>query len=156
MKKTVALAFGLAATALGLSAPAVAQNDVALSSDVKVERTTVENGQSRTTLAAPEGVVPGDRLLFTTSYANGGSAPAENFVVTNPLPSAVKLAETDEKFEVSVDGGKTFAALDTLSVADPEVGNRPAELGDVTHIRWVLARVAQGESGTLSYYGIVR
>ena len=156
MKKKVALAFGLAATALGLSAPAVAQNDVALSSDVKVERTTVENGQSRTTLAAPEGVVPGDRLLFTTSYANGGSAPAENFVVTNPLPSAVALAETDESFEVSVDGGKTFAALDTLSVTDPEAGNRPAELGDVTHIRWVLARVAQGESGVLSYYGIVR
>ena len=156
MKQKVALAFGLAVIALGLSAPAQAQNDVALSSDVKVERTTVENGQSRTTLAAPEGVVPGDRLLFTTSYANGGSAPAENFVVTNPLPSAVRLAETDESFEVSVDGGETFAALDTLRVADPEVGNRPAELGDVTHIRWVLARVAQGESGTLSYYGIVR
>ena len=156
MKQKVALAFGLAVIALGLSAPAQAQNDVALSSDVKVERTTVENGQSRTTLAAPEGVVPGDRLLFTTSYANGGSEPAENFVVTNPLPSAVRLAETDESFEVSVDGGETFAALDTLRVADPEVGNRPAELGDVTHIRWVLARVAQGESGTLSYYGIVR
>ena len=156
MRKKVALAFGLAVTAFGLSAPAQAQNDVALSSDVKVERTTVENGQSRTTLAPPESVVPGDRLLFTTSYANGGSSPAENFVVTNPLPSAVALAETDESFEVSVDGGKTFAALDTLSITDPEIGNRPAELGDVTHIRWVLARVAEGESGTLSYYGIVR
>ena len=156
MKQKIALAFGLAVAAIGLSAPAQAQNEVALMSDVKVERTIIENGISHTSLAAPEGVVPGDRLLFTTSYANNGSSVAENFVVTNPLPTAVKLAELEDNFEVSVDGGQTFAALASLSVADPEAGDRPAELGDVTHIRWVLARVAQGESGTLSYYGIVR
>jgi uncharacterized repeat protein (TIGR01451 family) len=156
MNKKLALSFGLACMTLGFSAPATAQNDVALSSDVKVERTTVENGQSRTTLAAPEGVVPGDRLLFTTSYANGGSAAAENFVVTNPLPSAVRLSELDDSFEVSVDGGETFATLDRLAVPDSDAGRRPAELSDVTHIRWVLAQVAPGESGELSYYGIVR
>lgn len=145
-------ALSLAAMA---SVPAVAQDRVALDSTVQVERQVSENGASRTVLSPPEGVVPGDRLLFSTSYANRGGEVAENFVVTNPLPTAVRLAE-DGDFDVSIDGGKTYARLSDLSVNDGELGPRAAEPRDVTHIRWTLASLAPGADGTLSYYAIVR
>ena len=44
-----------------------------------------------------------------------------------------------------------------LDVVDVDiVGNRPAVLADVTHIRWVLKRLDPGARGTLSYQAIVR
>lgn len=146
----------IAGLALSLSAPAAAKDTVALSGKVQVERTVVENGETKKVLVAPEGVVPGDRLLFTTSYENAGSDTVENFVVTNPLPSAIRLADADTAFDVSVDGGKTFGELATLQIDEPETGPRTAEPRDVTHIRWTLESLEPGAKGKLNYYGIVR
>lgn len=138
-----------------IAVPASAQDKVALDSNVQLERQVTENGATRAVLSAPVGVVPGDRLLFSTSYANNGKAAADNFVVTNPLPAAVRLAE-DGEFDVSVDGGKTYAPLADLTVSDGGPAPRAAEPRDVTHIRWTLASVPAGATGTVSYYGIVR
>lgn len=146
----------LAGLALAVSAPAAAKDTVALSGKVQVERTITENGETKKVLVAPEGVVPGDRLLFATSYENAGSEAVENFVVTNPLPSAIRLADADPTFDVSVDGGKTFGNLASLQVDEPEKGLRAAEARDVTHIRWTLKRLEPGVKGSLNYYGIVR
>lgn len=146
--------FVIAATAI--SAPALSQEGVALESSVKVERTVTEDGEVQTVYAEPSGVLPGDRLLFATVYRNGSATAVDDFIVTNPLPPAVRLAEFDQAFEVSVDGGSTFGDLAGLQIVDAELGIRPAEVNDVTHIRWKLSRVEPGAEGRLSYYGIVR
>ena len=148
--------FPMAVAGLFMATPATAEGLVDLSSKVNVERNVIENGVSTLRLAEPEDVVPGDRLVFSTSYRNDSGEAVQNFVVTNPIPSAVALLQDDASFEVSVDGGKTYASLASLSVSDGEASMRPAEPADVTHLRWTLASIAAGQSGTLTYHAIVR
>jgi len=151
------IALAAAATALA-SAPALAGADaVSLSSDVKVDKVVVENGKETHVLTPPQKVVPGDKLVFSTQYHNNGASPVDSFVVTNPLPAGVAyLAEDAANALVSVDGGKTWAALEKLTVADGKGGTRPAQAADVTHVRWSIAVIAPGASGSVSYHAIVR
>ncbi len=142
-----------------LAAPLSAQDQaISLSGDVKHEKTSVDAaGETRTELVEPNTIVPGDRLIFGTDYTNSSSEAVENFVVTNPLPDAVRLApDADAALIVSVDGGQTFGALSELSVSAEDGSTRPADHADVTHVRWMLASVAPGESGRLEYPAIIR
>lgn len=149
-----------AAALLAISAPAAmaqASQPIELKGDVKVVKIVVENGKEKKVLSEPKVVVPGDRLIFSTGYRNNGAETVRDFVVTNPIPGGVMLApEGAGEHSVSVDGGKTWGKLASLSVSDSEGKMRPAQAGDVTHIRWVLAEVAPGAQGTLTYNAIVR
>ncbi len=144
--------------ALAFAAPAMAaEQPVELHGDVKLEKTVTENGVSKQVLAAPEVVVPGDRLLFSTTYRNTGAAPVKNFVVTNPLPSGVALSDLGgAPVQVSVDGGKAWGGLAALKVADGKGGLRAAVPGDVTHVRWTVPVVQPSATGTLSFHAVVR
>ncbi len=166
MKCTSKLIFALAAAALALPAlPAAAQtnaqaanNPVVLTGDVKaVKIVTDADGKERTELVAPSTIVPGDRLVFGTDYANRSAEAVTNFTVTNPLPAAVRLApDADPALEVSVDGGKSWGVLAALSATNSDGTTRPAAHADVTHVRWVLASIAPGASGRLTYPAIIR
>ncbi|MFN3863589.1 MAG: hypothetical protein ACK4RT_04830 [Erythrobacter sp.] len=140
--------------------PLAAQNNspVALSSDVKAEKIiTKADGTKHIELVEPGTLIPGDRLVFGTDYTNTGAEAVTNFVVTNPLPAAVRLApDANPDLEVSVDGGKSFGALAALTVANSDGSSRPASHADVTHVRWVLASLAAGASGRLTYPAIIR
>ena len=139
------------------SKPAATAQPVVLQGDVKLVKTVVENGVETKVLSEPKVVVPGDFLVFSTSYRNAGTAAVENFVVTNPLPGAVVLAaESAAVLDVSVDGGSSWGLLNTRTVSDGKGGTRPAQVADVTHVRWTLAVLQPGASGTLSYHAIVR
>jgi len=154
----------IAALALsGLAVPAAAQNapqsaPMSLSSDVKlVKIETNDAGVSERTLVAPNVIVPGDRLIFGTDYANSGADAITGFVVTNPVHEKVRLAsDADPELSVSVDGGKSWGTLAALTVASEDGTSRAAEHADVTHVRWVLATVQPGESGRLEYPVIIR
>ena len=153
--------FGIfVALAALISTPAMAQSEqaVKLSGDVMIVKTiTDDSGESREELAKPDIVVPGDRLIFRTNYENTSSELVENFVVTNPLHSAVALSpDTPRDQQVSVDGGKTFGILSELEVTEEDGSNRAAMAYDVTHLRWVLATLQPGEAGQISFYAIVR
>ena len=152
---TAACAIALGA---GPTVPAFAQAAapaVTLKGDVKVVHQMTENGKTIEKLEEPSQVLPGDKLVFTTRYTNGGAQPATDFVVTNPLPGPVKLARVDS-FEVSVDGGKTFGALTALKTAGADGKPRAAALSDVTHVRWRVASIAPGASGEVKYFAEVR
>lgn len=141
------------------AAPTMAQDQpIELAGDVKVVKTTTNQaGDTETTYSAPDMVVPGDRLLFSTGFRNTGSQPVENFVVTNPLPTAVRLADdADPDMIVSVDGGKIWGTLGSLTVTLEDGSTRAAQHSDVTHVRWTLAVVAPGESGRVEYPAIIR
>jgi len=151
----------IAAAAFALPAlPLAAQNSspVTLAGDVKaVKITTDAEGKERTELVEPTGIVPGDRLVFGTDYANTGPEAVTNFTVTNPLPAAVRLApDADPALVVSVDGGTTWGVLGELAITNSDGTTRPATHADVTHVRWVLASIAPGEAGRLTYPAIIR
>lgn len=154
------LGIASAIVSLALAPTAMAEDLITLKGDVMVVKTmTGEDGISRDELVGPETVVPGDRLVFTTSYSNDGVESVENFVVTNPIPKAVQLADESGSFMVSVDNGQTYvtlAALPTITVENSEDGSRTALPEDATHIRWKIARIDPGSSGTLTYSAIVR
>lgn len=148
--------------ALALAIPAVeavAQEaqPVELSGDVKVEKTVTENGKESRVLSKPDTVVPGDKLVFSTNYRNAGAEVVKDFVVTNPIPEAIRLnAEEAATLDLSVDGGTSWGKLATLTVADANGAKRAAGIDDVTHIRWTIATLAPGATGAVTYSGTVR
>lgn len=159
LTKMVAALLALALPALPVAAQDTpAQNPVTLSGDVKAVKTvTDEAGAERTELVEPTKIIPGDRLIFGTDYANNGAEPVTDFVVTNPLPSAVRLApDADPALVVSVDGAQSWGTLAELSITDENGATRAATHADVTHVRWTLASIAPGESGRLEYPAIIR
>lgn len=155
-KFLIAAVSGLLASMAAPAVSAQAAQPIELRGDVQVEKLVVENGKEKRVLVKPEVVVPGDRLIFTTAYRNVGAEAAKNVVVTNPIPPGVALAPLGaDQLEVSIDGGKTWGRLAALSV-NGTAGPRPAQAGDVTHVRWILPVLAPGASGTLSYNALVR
>lgn len=144
-----------------LQATANPQADVKIDSSIMVERTAISaNGENVTTLHNPATVkvIPGDQLLFINRYRNLGQEAVTGFVVNNPVNSAVTFVEVLEDWAlVSVDGGRNFATLPELSVAEAGSEMRPAVAADVTHIRWILpSDIAPGASGELRFRGIVK
>lgn len=163
MKPISRMVFAMAAAAALVvpAMPAAAQgapSPIVLKGDVKaVKIVTDKDGKQRTELVEPNTIVPGDRLLFGTDYANNGAETVKNFVVTNPLPAAVRLApDADPALEVSVDGGKTWGTLAKLTLANADGTTRPATNDDVTHVRWALPSIAPGAKGRLTYPAIIR
>lgn len=154
------IAFVLATAMMMPLTPLAAQaaNPVSLNGDVKAVKVIIaDDGSERTELVAPGTIVPGDRLVFGTDYANSGTEAVTNFTVTNPLPAAVRLApDADIALTVSADGGKTWGVLAALKITDPDGTSRAATHADVTHVRWVLASIAPGEKGRLTYPAIIR
>lgn len=140
-------------------AAAFAADQLQLSSAVFVEKQKQRaDGIVATVLEAPNLVTPGDKLVFVVKYKNTGAAPAEKFVVTNPLPKAVAFNGTSDGLEVvSIDGGNSWGFLSNLRLQDSSGKSRPALMSDVTHIRWNLNQpIAAGSEGKLIFRGIVR
>lgn len=156
-KFSLKMAGFLAVLAASPAMALAAGGTVSLDSTIKLDKVVTDKGQTRHELVAPEKVVPGNHLVFMTSYRNNGDKPFDHFVVTNPVPSAVALESVDNgQFDVSVDGGQTWGKLAQLTVAKPGAAPRAAQAGDVTHVRWVIASIAPGASGTLEYHAVVR
>lgn len=146
---------------LAILAPtqAFAANQVVLDNSVFLERATTDaNGKQRVLLEEPKVVVPGDRLVFVLNYRNAGAQPADKFVITNPMPSAVRFADAgDAQSFVSVDGGKSWGTLGTLTVPLADGTRRPAQPADVTHIRWAFQKpIPAGGAGKLMFRGVVK
>lgn len=147
-----ALAMGAQAATAAASAPLELEGYVHLA---KVTRDA--QGQRQTELVKPDVVVPGDRLILGTRFANAGSEPIENFVISNPVPAAVAVSSAiDPTLLVSMDGGENWGRLDELTVTDAAGKSRAAIPSDITNVRWTLARIAPGEAGQVEFPVTVR
>lgn len=112
------------------------------------------NGRKTRALVDPVTVVPGTELVYVTAYRNAGEQPAEHVVITNPVPAALEYRPggTTGSADVSVDGGKSFGALNALRVKNADGTTRPARAADVTHVRWQLGQaVKPGQQGEVSF-----
>lgn len=124
----------------------------------EVERKTPA-GTTEIKLVPAGVIVPGDRVLFVMSYKNSGTNPASKVVITNPVPSEVQYVAAKEGGEpvVSVDGGKSFAILSSLTIRNADGTTRPARRSDVTHVRWEIPRtLTPGETGQVSFQGQIK
>ena len=110
-------------------------------------------------------MVPGDELIYTVAYTNKTAKPAEKVMVTNPVPKHTRYkdgsaAGDNADITFSVDGGKTFATPDKLTVTIKDKAGkdnvRPAAGAEYTHIRWVLKQnVAPGQSGAVRFRAMI-
>jgi uncharacterized repeat protein (TIGR01451 family) len=158
MSKLISLLL-ITLTALLSPSLALAAGAVALNSAVFVERSIADStGKTRIVLQEPKIVTPGDQLIFVLNYRNSGRASANNFVVTNPMPSAVAYQATnDPTAQVSVDGGQKWGVLPALKIRDSDGSWRTARADDVTHVRWTMrTAIPAGAQGKLSFRGVVR
>ena len=102
-------------------------------------------------------VVPGDTVIFTTTYTNTGKQPADKVVITNPMPEHMDYIDQSAegkgaKIEFSVDKGKTYGTPDKLMVTDAQGKARKAGPKDYTTIRWTLVKsVPPGGTGSVSF-----
>lgn len=149
-----------AAIAAFFAAPVAAQDAKAIttSGDVKVVKIVTEEGaEPKTVLVDPDIVTPGDQLRFRTEYTNVSDELVENFVMTRPLNSALRLVSGENGgAEVSVDDGQTFGNITDLSVTSEDGAVRPATESDVTHLRWTIPQIEAGETGEFIFHAIIR
>lgn len=167
---------GLTIVALGvlLSAPLGvsvtfaqrATGDVQLVNVVEKEIEVEEKGAKVKKLVPPGKVVPGDEVIYTTTYTNNGTRPADKVVITNPVPTHTRYRDgsatgAGTRIVFSVDGGKTYGLREKLTVATKDPGGtdivRPATADDYTHIRWELRdAVAPGRNGFVRFRVVIK
>ena len=119
---------------------------------------TNANGQPETQRVPAAKVIPDDKVVYTIKYVNTGNEPAENVLITNPVPEHMNyLAGTatgkNAVVTFSVDGGHVFDLPEHLTVKTADGQLRKATASDYTHIRWTLEKnVGSRETGEVSFW----
>lgn len=147
-----------------MTAHAIAQQQGHLNVTTVVQKEAVtvnEAGEADTQLVAAEIVVPGDRVVYTITFQNISEDAAENVVITNPIADSLTYVDGSAfgpgtEIQFSVDGGKSFAAREALTV-DENGAVRAAEAKDFTHIRWVMKQdLPVGAQGMARFAAVLK
>ena len=138
----------LAALLLGLSVAtaSLAQRlpkGVTVRTIAEVETRILVNGRDAIKLVPAERLSPGDEIIYTLEIRNAGPVLIRPLTVPYQIPDHVRYVAdsavgpgADVSF--SVDGGRTYAWPDGLTVEGPQGVLRPATAADYTHILWRL------------------
>jgi uncharacterized repeat protein (TIGR01451 family) len=163
MKKRSIARFGLSLEVFAFTAMAAAEGTLELTNEVfqEVEKKD-DAGKVRVERVPAAKAVPGSEVIYVITYRNVGTQPAENVVVSNPVPAELAY-KGDAGFvrngaiEVSVDGGASYGALEALRVSAADGTTRAAQASDVTNVRWkVRGAVRPGQQGSVSYRAVIR
>jgi uncharacterized repeat protein (TIGR01451 family) len=104
--------------------------------------------------------VPGDEIIYTTTFENVINKPTGNIVITNAVPNdttyqSASGANTNITF--SIDAGKQYATPDKLIVKTSNGKTRPAVPSDYTHLRWVYkGELGVGKSSQVSFRVVIK
>ena len=118
---------------------------------------TNDVGEKEIKRVPAEKVIPGDIVIYTVSYSNNGKEPAENFVITNPVPEHMtyvfeSASGDNTNIQFSVDGGNSYDVPANLTKNDADGNILAADVTDYTHIRWTLNEpVAPGATGNVIF-----
>lgn len=116
-----------------------------------------DDGQTEIQLIPAAKVVPGDVVIYTIHYTNNGTEPAENFVITNPIPEHMiympaSAGGENSEIAFSVDGGDSYDTPENLTITDSQGKQRAAKVSDYTHIRWAMNEpVAPEQTGHVNF-----
>ncbi len=108
-------------------------------------------------------VQPRDVILYTLSATNNGDRPANNLVLTQPIPQRTKYvlnSATAEgkstKITYSIDNGRSFVEQPTVQVKLPDgkVETRPAPAEAYTHVRWKFVSAIQPKAAEKGNYQV--
>ena len=147
-----------------LSAAATAQEASTLDVNTTVQKEVVvtdADGNDATQLVDADTVVPGERVIYTTSFRNTGAEAAENVVITNPIADSLEYVRGSAfgpgmTLTFSVDGGATFADAASLEVVE-DGESRPATPDDYTHVRWSMTNdLSPGAQGVVRFAAILK
>jgi uncharacterized repeat protein (TIGR01451 family) len=149
----------LAASALVTTLPASADVLVSTGTVEKVMTMEYEDGSTETEYVPASDAASGEELAYVVSFRNEGAKTEDGVVMTVPVPADMVYVEDsviadDADVDFSVDGGKSFAPREGLTVADGEE-IRMASAAEITHVRWTFARVTPGEEGMLAFHAIL-
>lgn len=128
-----------------LTVPIYGAGKLDLKNEAFVEKIrTKKDGKKVKSIEPAVKVLPGEEVIFVITYMNGGDKPATDIIITNPIPKNMTYksaaGDSDEITQVSVDGGKRFDKLEKLKIKEKKSKSRQALVGDVTHVRWILAK----------------
>ena len=141
---------------------ALAADAVEVKTVAEHDVSTVSNGKKQVRRVPVDKAVPGEEIIYTTTFKNQTGKPAGNIAITNPVPndSIYKVGSAvgvNTVIAFSVDGGKIYAAPDQLTVKTKEGAARPAQPADYTHIRWTYkGELGAGKSGSVSFRAIIK
>ncbi len=159
LRLTSVLAVLLAAFHLSaLAAPAMVESKNMAEREVA----TVIDGKREIQRHPVDRAVPGDEIIYTTTFRNLAGQPAKNFVITNPVPNdsvykGGSASGANTVITFSVDGGKRYAAPGRLSVRTSDGKTRTALPTDYTHIRWTYqGELGAGKSGEVSFRAFIK
>jgi uncharacterized repeat protein (TIGR01451 family) len=98
-------------------------------------------GQSHFKAVDATEIVPGERILYTTTFKNSGSQASDNIIISNPIPENTRYLGGTAKGEncvitYSVDDGDSWGSAESLKVKLKDGTFRSAEASDYTNIRW--------------------
>jgi uncharacterized repeat protein (TIGR01451 family) len=148
-------------TAFVLPAHAAEPGSLKLANIAEIEITVVDKDGKTVSTRTPVGTaVPGDEIIYTTTFENISNKPAGNIVITNPMPNdttyrSASGANTEITF--SIDGGNQYAAPDKLIVTTSEGNTRPAVPSDYTHLRWAYkGELGVGKTSQVSFRTVIK
>lgn len=124
------------------SAHAMAQIEVKTVAEIEVTEIN-DKGEKIVKRTAATNVVPGTEVIYTITAKNTGTEPADNIVVTNPVPDQTVYVDgsafgAGTNITFSVDGGKSYDKAQNLKVKDKAGQSHNAKAEDYTHVRWAL------------------
>ena len=158
MKKAVIL--GLALLLPTWSARAVAETSSAVEIHALAEvevKVKDADGKEQIKREPAKKVPPGVAVIYTVRAENKGSKPADDVVVTDPIPEHMDYVDgsattTGTKLTFSADGGKTWAPYGQVKVTGKDGVTRTATAEEMTHIRWKFEKpLAPGESRSVEF-----
>ena len=146
----------LAAGALGQSLP----NAISVGVIAEVETRVSVNGRELTKLVPADRLTPGDEVIYTLEIRNTGAAAFRTLAVPFAIPEHMRYVADSAvgpgaDVSYSVDGGRTFAWPDDLTVAGPQGGLRAASAADYTHILWRLKHGLKGHAVAFAHFRAV-
>ena len=126
----------------------IAQKEISLVDD---------QGNETTSLTDLGIVVPGDTILYTSTFTNQGNEMISDIAVDNPVPENtvyLGFSARGDNTEVSfsVDDGVNYALPAELQMIGENGEQRTALPEEYTNIRWIYSgELAPGQSGSVSF-----
>jgi uncharacterized repeat protein (TIGR01451 family) len=133
------------------------QGHIEIKSSINVLTTVIKNGVKVNKLIPATKILPNTLLYYTNTFTNISAIPADNIKLVNPIPKhtlyqtgSARGKNTDITF--SINGGKSWAKPEALTVLDKEGNATAATAKDYTHIRWIyMQNLAPSEQQNVSF-----